>query len=77
MPRDLFEQLAQSPVPPVPVSFDRALHDRINRRLLVGQLLDLGLKAIGYTAVHFGRAVAGGLMFTVTGKFERDPKQDL
>lgn len=70
MPRDVLEQLADKPVPPVPVTFDRSVHDRLNRWLLVGQLLDLALKAMGYTLLHFSRAVLGLLTLTVTGKFE-------
>ncbi len=41
MASDLFEKLADLPVPPVPPTFDRAVHERINKRLLIGQFLDV------------------------------------
>jgi hypothetical protein len=75
MPRDFLEELAEVPVPPVPVAFNRALHERLNRRLLAGQMLDLGLRGMGYTLAHFARAVGGMLMLTITGKFERESKE--
>jgi hypothetical protein len=75
MARDLLEQLAEAPVPPVPESFNRALHERINNRLLVGQLVDLGLNGTGYTLEHFARAMAGFFKLTLTGKFEPGAKE--
>jgi hypothetical protein len=75
MARDFLEQLAEAPVPPVPDSFNRALHERINNRLLVGQLVDLGLNGTGYTLEHFARAMAGFFTLTLTGKFEPGAKE--
>ena len=46
MATDLFEKLADLPVPPVPEKFDRGVHDRINTRLLAGQFLDLGMRRV-------------------------------
>jgi hypothetical protein len=69
MPRDFLEELAEAPVPPLPETFNRALHDRLNRRLLAGQILDLALRGLGYCLLHFGRAVAGFFALTVLGKF--------
>jgi hypothetical protein len=74
MQRDFLEELAGAPVPPVPVAFNRALHERLNRRLLAGHVLDLALRGMGYTLGHFARAVAGVLMLTISGKFEPDSK---
>jgi hypothetical protein len=76
MPRDVFEQLADAPVPPMPAAFDRALHDRLNRRLLVGQVLDLGLRGVGFTLGHFMRAVLGFFVLTVSGDFEPRGKEE-
>jgi hypothetical protein len=70
MPRDFLEELAEAPVPPLPDTFNRALHERLNRRLLAGQMLDLALRGIGYCLVHFARALAGFFALTVTGRFE-------
>jgi hypothetical protein len=74
MPRDLLEELAEAPVPPLPATFNRALHDRLNRRLLVGHVLDLGLRGVGYTMAHFARALVGFFVLTVSGKFEPGSK---
>jgi hypothetical protein len=74
MPRDFLEELAEAPVPPVPVAFNRALHERLNRRLLAGQMLDLALRGIGYTLGHFARAVGGAFMLTISGKFDQECK---
>ena len=53
MASDLFEKLADLPVPPVPAAFDRGLHERINNRLVVGQFLDLAMRGLGFVLVHF------------------------
>ena len=74
MPRDFLEELAEAPVPPVPVAFNRALHERLNRRLVAGQVLDLALRGVGYTLAHFARAAGGLFLLTVTGRFERESK---
>jgi hypothetical protein len=75
MPRDLLEELADVPVPPVPATFNRALHERLNRRLLAGQVVDLGLRGTCYALSHFTRALAGFFMLTLTGKFEPDSRK--
>ena len=46
------------PVPPVPPTFDRAVHERINKRLVVGQFLDFATRGFAFAMVHFARAVA-------------------
>jgi hypothetical protein len=74
MATDLFEKLADLPVPPVPEKFDRGVHDRINTRLLAGQFLDLGMRGCGFAFVHFARALVGFFKLTVTGKFESGPQ---
>ncbi len=73
MPRDFLEQMADIPVPPVPASFNRALHERLNRRLLVAHLLDLGLRGMGYAFLHFARATMGLVVLTLSGKFDTHP----
>jgi hypothetical protein len=74
MPRDFLEELAEAPVPPLPATFDRALHERLNRRIVAGLILDLGLRGIGYSLWHFARALAGFFVLTVSGKFDGDSK---
>ena len=72
MPVDLLEKLAEIPIPPAPPPqvFDRAVHERINSRLLVGQILEFVCRAGGFAIVHFARAIIGAVRFTITGKLE-------
>jgi hypothetical protein len=77
MPTDLLEKLAELPVPPAPPPkiFDRAIHQRINSRLIVGQVFDLLLRGFCFGAVHFIRPLLGLIRLTLTGKLE-SPKND-
>ena len=72
MAMDLFERLADMPVPPAPPEqqFDRAVHQRINQRLFWAQIFDFVVKGCGFALVHFTRGVAAALRLTVTGKLE-------
>jgi hypothetical protein len=72
MPTDLLEQLADLPVPPAPPpqTFDRAVHSRINSRLIVAQTSDFLLQGFGFAAAHFAKALLGLLRLTLTGKME-------
>ena len=78
MPVDLFEKLADLPVPPPPPSqaFDRSVHKRINDRLFVGQLFDFALRGFGFAAIHFARAILAVFQLTLTGKLDQknDPR---
>jgi hypothetical protein len=73
MPTDLLERLAELPVPPAPPpqQFDRAIHRRINSRLLVGQVFDLTLRGFGFGLMHFAKALLGLVRLTLTGKFDK------
>jgi len=77
MPTDLFEKLADVPVPPPPPSkqFDRAVHAKINDRLIVGQIFDFWIRGAGFGAAHFSKALVGLLRLTFTGKFDK-PKPE-
>jgi len=72
MSTDLLERLAELPVPPAPPPqvFDRAIHQRINSRLLVGQIFDLTLRGFGFGLTHFAKALLGLVRLTLTGRFE-------
>ena len=72
---NLLEQLADLEVPPPPAQFDRQLHQRVNRSLLVWQLVDLVVSAMPWAMLHFARALVGLITFTVTGRYERKPKK--
>ena len=78
MPVDLLEKLeklAEIPIPPAPPpkAFDRAVHERINSRLLVGQILEFVFRGCGFAIVHFAKAIIGAVRLTITGKLE-NPK---
>jgi hypothetical protein len=73
MATDLFERLAELDVPPPPAQFDDQLHDRVNRSLVMGQLMDLVFGAVPWAVVEFSRAVIGSVLFTLTGRYETKP----
>jgi hypothetical protein len=73
MASDLFESLADLEVPQPPVQFDEQLHERVNRSLVITQMIDLFTGAVPYAALGFGRAALGMIVFTLTGRYE--PKQ--
>ncbi|HZZ29990.1 MAG TPA: hypothetical protein VFE46_18485 [Pirellulales bacterium] len=77
MSTDLLERLAELPVPPPPPpkTFDRAVHQRINSRLIVGQILDLLFRGFGYAVLQFAKVTLSALQFTFTGKLP-DNKHD-
>jgi hypothetical protein len=70
MPTNLFDRLAEVPVPPPPSGFNAALHQRLNHRLLAGQLLDLATRGFGFAAWHMAQAAGGLVRLTLTGKLE-------
>jgi hypothetical protein len=74
MATDLFDQLAEMDVPPPPARFDDQLHERVNRSLVVGQMLDLAFGAVPYAVAHFSRALVGVTIFTFTGRWEAKPR---
>ncbi len=75
MATDLFERLAELDVPPPPARFDDQLHERVNRSLVVGQLMDLMFGAVPWAVVEFSRAVIGSVLFTLTGRYETKPNR--
>jgi hypothetical protein len=70
MADDFLDQLAELDVPPPPAGFDSQLHGRVNRTLLLQQMVELMCEAIPLMVVEFGRAMRGALRFTLTGKYE-------
>ena len=75
MPVDLLEKLeklADIPIPPAtpPKVFDRAVHERMNSRLLVGQILEFMFRGCGFALAHFAKAIIGAVRLTITGKLE-------
>jgi hypothetical protein len=76
MVNDFFEQLAETEIPPPPAGFDRQLHQRVNRSLLMVQLMDLVFGALPWAVGHMARAFIGLVTLTITGKFETNPNKN-
>jgi hypothetical protein len=73
---DFLEQLANLDVAPPPREFDRQLHARLNRSLVLQHLLDLAVGAVPWALVQFARAVLGMVGFTLTGKFDDERRRE-
>jgi hypothetical protein len=73
---ELLTQWAEHDVPPVPKQFDQRVHSRVNRVLLVTQVLDLLVRGFPYAIGHFAQAVGGLVFLTLSGRFPeaRKPK---
>ena len=72
MAGDLFERLADVEVPPMPDNFDHDVHQRVNKALLVVHLAELATKGMAFAAGHFLAATWGLLIFTLSGRFGPD-----
>ena len=73
---NLFEELAERDIPPLPADFGQAVHQRVNRSLVALQLLDLLWRGLPWAFLHFGRGLIGLLAFTLTGKFPVDKNRE-
>ena len=71
MSNDFLDQLAAIDAPEPPPEFDRKLHQRLNRALLVQHLFGLAAGSVPWAAFHFLRAVLGAAAFSVTGRFDQ------
>lgn len=74
MEHDIFAELStqvEAP-PPAPSHFDRALHSRLNRSLLVLHLTEFVLKVFGYAIAHFSRGVLALIVYTFSGRYVVD-----
>jgi hypothetical protein len=70
MSTDLWEQLAEAEVPAPPPQFEREVHRRLNKALLVMHLADLFLKGMAFAIGHFAQAVLHLLAVTFTGRLQ-------
>ena len=75
MATDLFDQLADMDVPPPPARFDQQLHERVNRSLIIGQMIDLVVSAVPWALGQFARAFVGLVLYTLTGRYEMKRKR--
>jgi hypothetical protein len=70
MSSDFLEQLAMLEVREPPPEFDRKLHQRVNRALLIQHLLSLAMGSVPWAALHFLRGFVGVVLFSITGRFD-------
>lgn len=73
---NLFQELAEHEIPPLPADFGKAVHQRVNRSLVALQLLDLLWRGLPLAFLLFGRALIGLIAFTFTGKFPVEKRRD-
>jgi hypothetical protein len=69
MNQDLLEQLAGTTVPPPPADFDRAVHLRLNRTLVLGHLIELVCVVLPFALVELARAAAAAAVYTLSGRY--------
>ena len=67
---DFLEQLAELDVPPPPERFTSELHDRVNRSLVLVQLVELACAAVPYAVMELSRALGGLVRYSLCGKYE-------
>ncbi len=75
MATDLFEQLADAPVPPVPTDLDARVRQRLNETLLATHLAAFVWQALPFTLGVLFRGVVHLVVFTLTGKSSEDGKE--
>ena len=74
--KDFLEQLAEIEVRDPPPDFDRQLHQRVNRSLMIQHLLDLVFGAAPWALACFFRALVGLCTFSLTGKFDDERRKE-
>ncbi|MGH7135803.1 MAG: hypothetical protein ACREHD_08695 [Pirellulales bacterium] len=76
MNQDMLEQLAGTTVPPPPADFDRAVHLRLNRTLVIGHLIELVCVVLPFALVEFARAAAAAAVYTLSGRYPAATKNN-
>jgi hypothetical protein len=76
MADDFLQRLAELKVAAPPAAFDRQLHQRLNHRLLMQQLLDLLLRGMPWALAHFSQAVVQLGIFSICGRFADERKEE-
>jgi len=66
----LLEQLAQLEVPAPPPQFDRQLHARLNRTLVVQHLADLALRIMPGAMTEMAKAAFALAVYSLAGRFD-------
>lgn len=75
MAADLFQRLAEQPVPPVPTDLERQIHERVNYWLLAAHLAEFVLRAAPEAARHLIQALFAWGEYTLTGRWPEEPRR--
>jgi hypothetical protein len=75
MAPDFLDQLADMEVPPPPAEFGQELHQRMNRGLVIVQLVELVAIVFPTAVLELGRALGGLVRFTASGKYDLSKKK--
>jgi hypothetical protein len=73
---NLLEQLGQRQVPATPPRLKLEVRQRVNTALIALQLAEFILRAMPFALLHFAKAVAGLILYTLTGTYEPRVKDD-
>lgn len=65
-----WDQLAETEVPPPPEGLVEAVHQRLNRTLVVLHLCDLFLRALPAVALVFAQPLIAFFKYSITGRFD-------
>lgn len=65
-----FDQLAETEVPPPPEHLAEAVHQRLNRTLVVLHVFELFLRALPSVLLLFAKPVVAFFKYTLTGRFD-------
>ena len=70
MASDIFDELAETKVPPTPVdTLEQGFNDRLNNRLVIQHIVDFAFRCLPYTAWHMGRGMLATVFYTIAGRF--------
>ncbi len=73
---NLLDQLSRQDIPEPPPKLRQSVRSQMNSTLVLLQVLDLLLRGMPFALLHFAKAVAGLLLFTLTGTYEPRTRDD-
>jgi hypothetical protein len=76
MPRSVLDQLGEQQVPERPVAFRQRLHQRLNFRLLIVQVVEIAVCVLPYAFIYFLKTLVGAVGFSLTGRFPEKGEND-